>query len=104
MEEIVYDNKEISGFYICHDDPFTCDGGSTLVDWVEVAKESVTQVDKFTLTITIDEWPEQPFSMAYAWRETPVERYLGLPVYGSQEQFSLPSPPWKKFCFKNSCS
>ena len=104
LEEIVYDDTEISGFYICHDDPFTCDGGSTLVDWVDVAKESVTQVDKFTLTITIDNWPEQPFSMAYAWRETPVERYLGLPVYGSQEQFSLPSPPWKKLCVKNSCS
>ena len=103
LEEIVYDNTEISGFYVCEDDPVSCDSGSSLADWVEVGKEAVAQVDKFTLSINL-ELPAVPFSLAYAWRETPVKRYLGLPVYGSQEQFRLPSPPWKMFCGADACN
>ena len=87
----------------CQYDPVSCDSGSSLVDWVEVAREAVTQVDEHILYIVLGEWPEPPFSLAYAWRETPVKRYLGLPVYGNQDQFSLPSPPWKMFCVGDVC-
>ena len=103
LEEIVYDNTEISGFYVCEDDPVSCDSGSSLANWVEVGKEAAAQVDKFTLSINL-ELPGVPFSLAYAWRETPVKRYLGLPVYGSQEQFRLPSPPWKMLCGADACN
>ena len=103
LEEIVYDNTEISRFYVCEDDPVSCDSGSSLANWVEVGKEAAAQVDKFTLSINL-ELPGVPFSLAYAWRETPVKRYLGLPVYGSQEQFRLPSPPWKMLCGADACN
>merc|ERR1711899_50151 len=97
---IVYDNTEISGFYICQDTPINCDSTNRLDGWVEVAKEAVSQLNEYVLYIT----PDTPFnadnvfSLAYAWRETPVKRYLGLPVYGDKEHYSLPSPPWKMAC------
>ena len=97
---IVYDNTEISGFYICKDTPVNCDSTNRLDSWVEVAKEAVSQLNDYSLSIT----PRTPlniddvFSLAYAWRETPVKRYLGLPVYGDEEHYSLPSPPWKMAC------
>ena len=96
-EGIVYDNTEISGFYVCQDDLDSCDSTDSLESWVEVARDAVTLVDSKTLSISL-ELPSNLFSLAYAWRETPVKRYLGLPVYGEEQSFSLPSPPWKKAC------
>merc|ERR1712223_2289869 len=97
---IVYDNTEISGFYICKDTPVNCDSTNRLDSWVEVAKEAVSQLNDYKLSITPRTIlnPDDVFSLAYAWRETPVKRYLGLPVYGDEEHYSLPSPPWKMAC------
>ena len=96
-DDIVYDNTEISGFYYCQDDPESCDSTDTLERWVEIASDAVTMVDSKTLSINA-QFPSDHFSFAYAWRETPVKRYLGLPVYGDEQHFSLPSPPWKVAC------
>ena len=96
-DDIVYDNTEISGFYLCHDDPESCDSTDTLESWLEIGRDAVTLVDSKTLNISIP-FPSDSFSLAYAWRETPAKRYLGLPVYGDQQHFSLPSPPWKMAC------
>merc|ERR1711936_494800 len=97
---IVYNNTETSGFYICKDTPANCDSTNRLDRWVEVAKEAVTEDLGLDLYITNDFnlTKEDVFSLAYAWRETPVKRYLGLPIYGAEEHYSLPSPPWKMAC------
>jgi len=101
-DNIVYDKSEISGFYVCASDPVACDSTNTLDSWVEVEQAAVVMVDSTTLTISV-ELPSESFSLAYAWRETPVKRYLGLPLYGDEEHLSLPSPPWKKACGAGSC-
>ena len=102
-DDIVFDNAEISGFYICQDNPLNCDDTNSVARWTEVAKEAVLQFDSKTLSISTA-FTTDEFSLAYAWRETPVKRYLGLPVYGDQQHFSLPSPPWKKLCSGSSCN
>merc|ERR1712039_496226 len=75
---IVYDNTEISGFYICKDTPVNCDSTNRLDRWVEVAKEAVTEDLGLDLYISNDFnlTKEDVFSLAYAWRETPVKSYL----------------------------
>merc|ERR1712088_354991 len=98
VDNIVYDNTEISGFYVCQDNPTNCDSTNRLDSWVEVAREAVSQMDSNTLSIDLEFNADTVFSLAYAWRETPVKRYLGLPVYGDEEHYSLPSPPWKMAC------
>ena len=93
-QDIVYDNTEISGFYICQNSEEVCDRGATLVQWEEVAKANVVFEDSRTITVQL-ETEGGVFCLAYGWRETPVKRYLGLPVYGTEAHYSLPSPPWK---------
>ena len=102
-DDIVYDNTEISGFYYCEESPLNCDDTNSVALWNEVAKGAVMQYDSKTLSISIAFTTEE-FSLAYAWRETPVKRYLGLPVYGDEQHFSLPSPPWKKGCSGTNCN
>jgi len=102
-DDIVYDNTEISGFYFCEDSPLNCDDTNSVARWTEIGKGAVMQFDSKTLSISIAFTTEE-FSLAYAWRETPVKRYLGLPVYGDEAHFSLPSPPWKKGCSGSNCS
>merc|ERR1711953_521229 len=102
-DDIVFDNTEISGFYFCEDSPLNCDNTNSVARWTEIGKGAVMQFDSKTLSISIAFTTEE-FSLAYAWRETPVKRYLGLPVYGDEAHFSLPSPPWKKGCFGSSCN
>merc|ERR550525_777991 len=82
------------------DTAVNCDSTNRLDSWVEVAKEAVSQLNDYILSITPPTIlnPDDVFSLAYAWRETPVKRYLGLPVYGDKEHYSLPSPPWKIAC------
>merc|ERR1711899_245251 len=102
-DDIVYDNTEISGFYFCEDSPLNCDDTNSVSRWTEIGKGAVMQFDSKTLSISIA-FTTDEFSLAYAWRETPVKRYLGLPVYGDEAHFSLPSPPWKKGCSGSNCS
>merc|ERR1711994_270783 len=87
----------------CEDSPLNCDDTNSVARWTEIGKGAVMQFDSKTLSISIAFTTEE-FSLAYAWRETPVKRYLGLPVYGDEAHFSLPSPPWKKGCFGSSCN
>ena len=93
-QDIVYHNTEISGFYICQNNEVVCDSAATLVQWEEVAKSNVVFEDSKTINVQL-ETKGGVFCLAYGWRETPVKRYLGLPVYGTQAHYSLPSPPWK---------
>ena len=97
-QDIIYDSTEISGFYICQNDEDACDSAATLEQWEEVPKANTVLEDSRTISIqleTIAKDSMEVFCLAYAWRETPVKRYLGLPVYGTEEHYSLPSPPWK---------
>ena len=103
VDNIVYDNTEISGFYVCQDNPTNCDSTNRLDNWIEVPREAVSQVNSNTLSINLEFNADVVFSLAYAWRETPVKRYLGLPVY-ADDVYSLPSPPWKMKCFDNICA
>ena len=97
-QDITYDSTEISGFYICQNDEDACDSAASLEGWEEVAKANTMLEDSRTISIqleTIVKDSVEVFCLAYAWRETPVKRYLGLPVYGTEAHYSLPSPPWK---------
>jgi len=98
-QDIIYDSTEISGFYICQNDEDSCDRAATLEQWEEVPKVNTMLEDSRTISIQLDTIITKDnidlFWLAYAWRETPVKRYLGLPVYGTEEHYSLPSPPWK---------
>ena len=103
VDNIVYDNTEISGFYVCQDNPTNCDSTNRLDNWIEVPREAVSQLNSNTLSINLEFNADVVFSLAYAWRETPVKRYLGLPVY-ADDAYSLPSPPWKMKCFDSFCA
>ena len=98
-QDIVFDRTEISGFYICYDDEGACDNSESLANWEEVAKNNAVLYDSRTIWLHVEMTAKmermQGLCVAYAWRETPVKRYLGLPVYGTEQHFSLPSPPWK---------
>jgi len=94
-EAFTYNNKEISGFYVCKDTVENCDAGNSVSSWEELNKDSVAVLDDTNLSINLDAFKEEDtLSIAYIWRETPVKEYLGLPIYGV-EPFYLPSPPWK---------
>ena len=98
-QDIIYDSAEISGFYICQNGEDVCDSAATLEQWEEVPKANTVLEDSRTISIQLETIIEKDsvdlFCLAYAWRETPVKRYLGLPVYGTEAHYSLPSPPWK---------
>ena len=94
-----YNNKEISGFYVCKDSADNCDNGRDVGKWPELKKELVTIVDDTNLSINLEAFRgELKLSIGYCWRETPVVEYLGLPIYG-MDPFNLPSPPWKTTVF-----
>eukprot|EP00090_Calanus_glacialis_P034275 TRINITY_DN57430_c0_g1_i1.p1 TRINITY_DN57430_c0_g1~~TRINITY_DN57430_c0_g1_i1.p1 ORF type:complete len:486 (+),score=94.70 TRINITY_DN57430_c0_g1_i1:160-1458(+) len=96
-----YNNQEISGFYVCTQRADLCDAIGNVALWAEIEKASVAQKDDRTITIDLDSYAGQNvLSVSYAWRETPVTEYLGLPIYGNQG-FLLPSPPWKKTILMN---
>lgn len=99
-EPITYTNTEISGFYACKSTAEDCDAGNSVATWIEIEKKSVKVMDDQTLSINLESFlGETVLSLAYIWRETPVQEYLGLPIYGG-EPFNLPSPPWKKTIYQ----
>jgi len=86
---------EISGFYYCAEDPDKCDEGSTVEKWVET--KPALQISPRSLLLNLSNFgpiEDLKGSLAYLWRETPVKKLLGLPIYAVDE-FQLPSPPWK---------
>jgi len=93
--DFTYSDDEISGFYYCNMAPEECDATETIEHWKEISKGLVIQIDSRTLMVDLRqvEIIEQA-SIGYIWRESPVEKLLGLPIY-SQDEFRLPSPPWK---------
>jgi hypothetical protein len=98
-QEIVYNNEELSGFYYCCKlDYYDCDREKNR-NWIELDKQLVEFVGSDVIHIKIGELVvcemEVPH-IAYLWRQTPIENYLGAPIY-SKDSFSLPSAPWKKF-------
>ena len=40
---ITYNNQEISGFYVCEDNPDNCDALSVLYSWEEIGVQSYDQ-------------------------------------------------------------
>ena len=84
-EAVTYEPTEGSGFYYCLQ-PATCDQGNTLESWVEVQSDAVKQVIMNLLELTVEAqvdgstlsillpFVSHHYSLAYAWRETPVKR------------------------------
>jgi len=103
-QQVSYNNEEISGFYYCCTDYDRCDeqeeGKHPKANWLELDKQLVTfktTKDSSSIDINIGELIvceiEVPH-IAYLWRETPVEKYIGAPIYATN-QYHLPSAPWK---------
>ena len=100
-QEISYNNEEKSGFYYCCWLDFNeCNRGSN-GHWVEIDKKLVKYNDSNGMSSTIDiligeiivceiEIPH----IAYLWRQTPIKKYLGAPIY-AKDTFALPSAPWQ---------
>ena len=85
------ENAEITGFYYCDESPEKCDEGNNLSLWVSFPKSAVQQVSPSVLELVT-----APFqgTVGYLWRTDPVLTLYGLPIY-SDDEFHLPSPPWK---------
>ena len=96
-QDFEYLDVEISGFYYCSSGPAECDAGSNTNSWIEIPKEDVRQHqdDQRTIIIDLSGFSNvHEGSIGYLWRETPVKKLLGLPIYAADD-FKLPSPPWK---------
>jgi len=100
-QEISYDNEEKSGFYYCCWLDFNeCNRGNN-GHWVELDKKLVKYDNSNGMSNTINilvgeiivceiEIPH----IAYLWRQTPIKKYLGAPIY-AKDTFALPSAPWQ---------
>jgi len=92
--DITYNDVEISGFYYCEEDIDACDEG-TDTKWVEIPKESVSQTNEREMFVDLSAFNGVPAgNLAYLWRESPVKKLKGLPIYAS-DAFRLPAAPWK---------
>ena len=96
-EDILYNNSELSGFYFCcQESEYDCYDSHTY-KWPPVAADHTRQIAGNMLEIDLagmECQDDMAPSLAYLWRETPIETPIwGAPVY-SAGSFSLPSAPW----------
>merc|ERR1719239_1464959 len=95
-QPFTYDNSELSGFFSCCGEPGFCRNSLRNADWPAVEKESV-EADPSSLSIRIGARvcanEGEVVSLAYLWRETPIQAPVwGAPIYGD-DIHRLPSPP-----------
>merc|ERR1712142_1121030 len=92
-QDIVYDSTELSGFFYCCEED--CATVTDSKKWPEVDVSYVSQKDPRTLIIREGGAGTcEGGSLAYLWRQTPIETPIwGAPIY-SDDVFRLPSPPW----------
>merc|ERR1719228_3252991 len=95
-QNIIYNDSELTGFFYCCGLPDVCKDSTNASDWPLIKKEEVTfHPEIMSLDITPPQCGEDiSFSLAYLWRQTPIETPIwGAPIYAAND-FRLPSPPW----------
>ena len=120
--EILYDQPivynfdgEISGFSYCQSSYDECDRVKEGKEWNSLDIDDIKVINKsklrikhldfqdfevrFSLNSMLNDIFLQHLTISYIWKETPVTRQLGLPIYADDNQTKLPSPPWKKQIF-----
>jgi len=95
-QAFTYDNSELSGFFFCCGGPGFCRNSLRNADWPAVETESV-EADPSSMSIRVGaracENEGEVVSLAYLWRETPIQAPVwGAPIYGDNLH-RLPSPP-----------
>jgi len=95
-QPFTYDDSELSGFFFCCGQPGFCRNSLQIADWPAIEKESV-KVDMASMNIRIGARTcaneGESVSLAYLWRETPIQTPVwGAPIYGD-DVHRLPSPP-----------
>ena len=96
-QEIVFNNDELSGFYICcQETEYSC-YDSHIYKWQSVPSSCTSMTSPTQVMINQSCWTcDQGVapSLAYLWRETPINTPIwGAPIYGA-DMFSLPAPPF----------
>jgi sialate O-acetylesterase len=97
-QAITLNTAELSGFYYCCEEDAACFTASSASSWPEVNKEEVSLVDDKTISLAWSGLPLCPDSsvpsLAYLWRETPIQTPTGgAPIYAADE-YGLPAEPW----------
>ena len=92
-QDITFNSSELSGFFYCCD--ATCATTNDINKWPAVESAYVKQVDSKVITIMKEGTGEcDTPSLAYLWRQTPIQTPVwGAPIY-SNDVFRIPSPPW----------
>jgi len=92
-QDITFDSSELSGFFFCCD--ASCATTNDINKWPAVEPGYVKQVDSKVITIKKEGTGEcDTPSLAYLWRQTPIQTPIwGAPIY-SNDMFRIPSPPW----------
>ena len=92
-QDITYDSSELSGFFYCC--IADCVNALHLSDWPPVDPSKVRMTDSRRLAIEKTGAGDcRGGSLAYLWRQTPIQKPIwGAPIY-SDDSFRVPSPPW----------
>jgi len=91
-QDITFDSSELSGFfYCCAED---CTTTNDINNWPLVDPGLVKMTGSRNLTIAKGEAGCTKPTLAYLWRQTPIQKPIwGAPIY-SDDAFRIPSPPW----------
>jgi sialate O-acetylesterase len=97
-QAVILNNDKLSGFYYCCAEDTACYEAPNASSWPEVAKEGVALRDNTTVSFAWSSLllcPDSRLpSLAYLWRETPIEQPVwGAPIYAADD-FGLPAEPW----------
>ena len=94
---ISYNNAELSGFYTCCGDDQECMDAKIGSDWPAIDPMMVEHATATDLTIQMTGLVCQDGSypsLAYLWRQTPIQTPTwGAPIY-SDQGFILQAAPW----------
>ena len=96
---IIFNNSELSGFFLCcQESEYSC-YDSHIYKWQPVPTTCATLTSSTQVTINLSCWScdsGEPPSLAYLWRETPIQTPIwGAPVY-ADDMFRLPAAPFIK--------
>jgi len=96
-QEFVYSDTELTGFFMCCGLPGVCRDTLDAQYWPAIGKGQVSvHPESRSLDISGCECNEEGdmLSLAYLWRQTPIQTPVwGAPIYAA-DSYRLPSPPW----------
>ena len=98
-KDIIFNNSELSGFFLCcQESEYSC-YDSHIYKWDPIPTTCTTLTSSTQVTINLSCWTcdnNEPPSLAYLWRETPIQTPIwGAPVY-ADDMFRLPAAPFIK--------